>query len=154
MRKITGFTLVEVLVGGAILVMTVLGSLEVFNRSLNSSNFAKNQYIYLNEARGQMDQLLYKAGKDFGSLLDDEGKVFLTSSSDASGKIYVSNLHTGTSSATTCLLKVKVVVCWRQGNRVIGEDKDLDGVLDDGEDSNNNDQIDSVCQLETALARK
>ncbi len=49
------------------------------------------------------------------------------------------------------LLKVTVTVCWRQKNgMVIGEDKDLDGVIDAGESSDA--ILDSPVQLVTYIA--
>ena len=50
------------------------------------------------------------------------------------------------------LLHVSVVFCWKQPNgRVLGEDKDLDGQLDVGEDMNSNGRLDSIVQIETYI---
>jgi len=52
------------------------------------------------------------------------------------------------------LLEVTVSVCWQQVLRVIGEDKNLNGVLDAGEDTNGNGKIDSSVQLVTRIVNK
>jgi hypothetical protein len=52
-------------------------------------------------------------------------------------------------------LDVTVSICWRQGNRIIGEDANLNGVLDSGEDTMEaNGIIDSTVQLKTRVANK
>lgn len=76
------------------------------------------------------------------------------STSDYRGRVYVTNIHPGTTATTTNLLRAKVVICWKDKGGIIGEDKNLNGALDAGEDDNANGEIDSPCQLETVMARK
>jgi hypothetical protein len=52
------------------------------------------------------------------------------------------------------LLQVTISVCWRQGNRVIGEDTNLNGQLDAGEVDNGNNIIDSPVQIVTIIANR
>ena len=52
------------------------------------------------------------------------------------------------------LLEVTIVVCWRQGDRVIGADKNLNGLLDAGEQDNGDGIIDSPVQLVTRIANR
>jgi len=52
------------------------------------------------------------------------------------------------------LLQATVSVCWRQKNRVIGEDKNLNGALDAGEDANGNKIIDSPVELTTLIVNR
>lgn len=53
------------------------------------------------------------------------------------------------------LADVTLVVCYRGKNgQVIGEDKDFDGILDAGEDSNPNGRIDSPIVFHALVARK
>lgn len=51
-------------------------------------------------------------------------------------------------------LLVTVSVCWRQGNRIIGEDTNLNGILNAGEDINGNGMIDSTVELVTQVANR
>jgi hypothetical protein len=54
------------------------------------------------------------------------------------------------------LLEITISVCWRQGGRVMGEDTDLDGNLDAGEDKSSplNGIIDSPVELVTRVANR
>jgi hypothetical protein len=52
------------------------------------------------------------------------------------------------------LLRVTISVCWRQKGRVIGEDTNLNGVLEGIEDVNHNNIIDSPVQLITILVNR
>lgn len=53
------------------------------------------------------------------------------------------------------LKKVRIVASFRiqSRNRIIGEDIDLDGILDSGEDANTNDQLDSPVELITLMVK-
>jgi len=65
------------------------------------------------------------------------------------GVVYVDD------TANSELLDVTVSVCWRQGNKVIGEDTNLNGVLDVGEDTIiANNIIDSTVELVTQVANR
>jgi hypothetical protein len=52
------------------------------------------------------------------------------------------------------LLGITVSVCWRQRGRIIGEDTNLNGLLDTGEDKNGNGIIDSAVELTTRVAKR
>ena len=52
------------------------------------------------------------------------------------------------------LLRITISVCWNQRNRIIGEDRNLNGVLEAGEDANSNGIIDSPVQLVTLVANR
>ena len=53
------------------------------------------------------------------------------------------------------LLQVKISVSWRDNNgRIVGDDLDLDGDLDSGEDSDGNLQLDSVATIISLVARR
>lgn len=180
MKKSSGFTLIETLVATVILSIVLVGALELFNRFFDAITVTKNQYRYMMEVEAELDELLYQSEQNFGDVLNlnnnstflsyadsttislsdaDNNSTFL-SVADTSGniyacrKIYVTNLDPGTTATTTCLLRVKAVICWKDKNRVFGEDQNLNGVLDAGEDINKNGEIDSPCYAETVLVRK
>ena len=52
------------------------------------------------------------------------------------------------------LLKVTISVSWKQGNTVVGEDRNLDGSLNAGEDSNGNGILDSPVELTTLIVNR
>ena len=61
------------------------------------------------------------------------------------GKVYIDDSNPE-------LFVVKVLFCWRQSNRrIIGEDTNLNGTLDAGEDKNANNQLDSYVQVQTQI---
>jgi len=51
-------------------------------------------------------------------------------------------------------LLITVSVCWQQGNKIIGEDLNLNGILNAGEDTNGNGIIDSTVKLVTQVANR
>ena len=51
------------------------------------------------------------------------------------------------------LLNLHVAACWRSSGRVIGEDKNLNGRLDAGEDANGSGWMDSPVMISTLIAR-
>lgn len=63
------------------------------------------------------------------------------SSSDAKGRIEISD------TVYTDLKRVRLIICLRSRSRVIGEDANLNGVLNSGEDSNGNGRLDSPLEL-------
>jgi hypothetical protein len=76
------------------------------------------------------------------------GNTFDLSPGQGKGVIYID-------SSVANLLEVSVVVCWRnKDGRVIGEDKDLDGALDAGEDLDGDSRIDSTVNLTLKIARR
>jgi len=91
---------------------------------------------------------------DFDSIAADyasggsQGNTFNLSQINGMGIIYIDL-------SNSLLLEIEIVVSWlNQFNRVIGEDQDLDGVLDAGEDLNNNGKLDSVVEMVSLVAKK
>ncbi|MCM8832168.1 MAG: prepilin-type N-terminal cleavage/methylation domain-containing protein [Candidatus Omnitrophica bacterium] len=70
-----------------------------------------------------------------------------------SGVYYVERLRDVNNALIDNLVFVEVVVCYRAGNRVIGEDVNLNGVLDSGEDVNNDGKISSPITLSTFIGK-
>jgi hypothetical protein len=69
-------------------------------------------------------------------------------SGEAKGAIYINNSNPN-------LLQIFVSVSWRtSANRIIGEDKNLSGVLNTGEDSNANGRLDSPAEIATLMAQR
>ncbi len=59
-----------------------------------------------------------------------------------------------TRTSTPDSILVRVTVCYRSVNRIYGEDQNLDGNLDAGEDANANGIMDSPVQLTSVFVRK
>jgi len=151
LRTNRGFTLTEVLVSAAILVVVSVGLIQVFLRASALSSLSGNMTIAMSEAQDKIEEI---RNHDFDLIMADyvsggtPGDIFSLSEVTGTGKIYISN-------ANPDLLEIEVVVSWQEkDDRVIGEDQDLDGVLDAGEDINGNSQLDSTARIITYLARR
>lgn len=144
-----GFTLIEVMIAAAILVTVICGILLIYINSLELISLSRNLTFSVNAAQRKIEEI-----RDYTFSLiyaDYNEQVFTVDEmppGNSRGVIYVDD-------ANPDLLKVTISVCWRQrANRIIGEDLDLDGVLDAGEDLNGNNMIDSPAQLVTLITQR
>ncbi|MFH1457850.1 MAG: prepilin-type N-terminal cleavage/methylation domain-containing protein [Candidatus Omnitrophota bacterium] len=72
---------------------------------------------------------------------------------DISGVYYVERMRDADDNVLSDLVKVEVVVCYKSGNTIIGEDRNLNGALDSQEDTNSDGKINSETQLSTLIMR-
>ncbi len=145
-----GVSLVEILICAGILVMVLAGMFRLFIYSTELNDMSRNVTIATSEAQGKMEEI---RNHDFNLITTDfvsggtPGDKFSLSQINGMGVITIDD-------SNTKLLKIKIVVCWEnQNGRMIGEDTDLDGVLDAGEDANSNSEIDSIVTIESYVAR-
>jgi Tfp pilus assembly protein PilV len=152
-----GFSLAELMVATFILIIALVGILISYLKCLELNEFNKNSSYAVVAAKNRMEQIkdtdftqLVGAWNDDVFSSSDLGELDSLGGSSrfASGVSYVD-------SSVSDLYEITVSVCWRQkSGRVIGEDLDLDGVLDAGEDVNGNGMIDSPVQLITLIFDK
>ncbi|MCM8796278.1 MAG: type II secretion system GspH family protein [Candidatus Omnitrophica bacterium] len=146
-RELTrGFTLLEVILTMGILLFAICGILSSYVLCATLVTTSKNVNIATNAALGLAEEI---RSSSFTRIIDDyNGLVFTVNDIPQSrGVVYVDDDNPE-------LLKVVISVCWLQGNRVVGEDLNLNGWLDAGEDSNGNGIIDSTVQLTTLIANR
>lgn len=141
-----GFTLMEILLAAGILASAVSAILLAYYSCFVLIGTSKNINITTNAAIGLMEDIRSSA---FTRIIDDyNGINFVVNDIPQSrGVVYIDDTNPE-------LLEATISVCWRQVNRVIGEDTDLDGTLDAGEDRNGNGIIDSPVQLVTRIANR
>ena len=141
-----GFTLIEIIFTIGILAFTICGLLVSYTSAMVLTATSKNVNIATNAAMGLLEQIRTDS---FSQIVNDyDGLVFSVNAIPSStGVVVIDNTNPE-------LLQVTISVCWRQGNRVIGEDTNLNGVLDVGEDTNGNGIIDSPVQLVTQIANR
>ena len=141
-----GFTLVEILLAAAILAFALCGILAMYSTCFVLMATSKNINIATNAAQGLIEEI---RSPPFTRIISDyNGLNFIVNAIPLSrGVVYVDDTDPE-------LLQVTISVCWNQGNRIIGEDTDLDGVLDAGEDANGNGIIDSPVELVTRIANR
>jgi len=150
-RSKKGFTFVEVLVVVAILAVVVTGLIRLFVYCSDSSDMAGNKTLAVIAAQTKLEEI---RDHNFASIVADysfggtPGNSFALIYSTGNGNIYLTQIDPN-------LLEVEVVVSFENKRRlVIGEDQDLDGVMDVGEDVNTNGKLDSVVTLSTLIAKR
>jgi len=161
-----GFTLMELMIAAAILVVALSGLLHAFSACFVLNETSRNQTLALNGLQEKIEKIrsvdfstIYSTYNGTTFYLDEDGvddpaDDWFLPRQDHIGVIQVINDGTDAAAVTgSDLLQVRLVICWRQnGSRIIGEDMDLDGVLDTGEDTNANNRIDSPAELITLIS--
>ncbi|MFZ5801181.1 MAG: type IV pilus modification PilV family protein [Candidatus Omnitrophota bacterium] len=146
----SGFTLVELMVATLILAIVLVGLLASYIACLQLTDLARNTSVAINLAQTKMEEIKNAAYTSIKNDYDPAGVgvPFTIIGVNGMGVTYVDNTDPD-------LLLVKVTVCWRErGGRIIGEDTDLNGVLNSGEDKPPlNNQLDSIAQVITYIAR-
>ncbi len=140
------FTLVELLFASAIMIITVTGILMSYLRCLELNEMTRNSALALKAATTQMEKVKSTAFDQV--MATHHNTSFNITGLNGMGNVYVDN-------SVADLLQISVSVSWRQRNgRLYGEDADLDGTLDAGEDSNGNGILDAPVQLVSAVFEK
>ncbi len=167
-----GYSLVEVLVAVAIIVIVVSGLFRLFIYCAGMAEITGNITFAISEAQDKIEEIRNASFDDIASTYGaSPGNTFesskisedinlngvLDTGEDINGNGSIDSYGRGVIYVTALnadLLQVDVAVCWRgPDGRLFGEDSDLDGVLDAGEDKNGNGQIDSTAGVSTYIAR-
>jgi len=150
-RRLNAFTLVEVLVVVGILTVVIVGMLNLFVYTSATASLAGNKTTAVAAAQSKMEEI---RSHDYDLILTDYvsggtlGDTFLLNSPNGIGTIYID-------STDPDLLEIRIVVCWEdKHDRIIGEDINLNGILDIGEDLDLSGEIDSIVNLVMLNARK
>lgn len=144
-----GFSLVEVILATAILAFALVGILGTYVTCLVLTTTSRNMNAATDAAQGIIEEI---RSTPFTQIIANyNGMVFTVNDIPSSvGVVYIDNT---TAPANSNLFEATVSICWRQGDKVIGEDTNLNGLLDAGEDKNGNGIIDSTVQLKTRIVR-
>jgi Tfp pilus assembly protein PilV len=139
----SGMTLVEILVASAVLILAVTGILTAYLRAMELAEISRNMSRAIHAAQTRMEEI---RSSDYDSIFSSYHQTqFLINGLNGYGISYVDN-------STADLLEIIVSVAWKQKNgRVYGEDKNLNGVIDAGEDINGNGMLDSQVFLRSRL---
>ena len=147
MKKKKGFTLIEILVSTLIMAFTITAVLQVLNNLVRLNESNDNIVFGMNELQGMMDQVRNAPFEDIVTVYN--GRLFTVDALTNRGVV-----HQGTIAITVLdpdLLRVKMSISWQQRSRVLGEDQNLNGILDGGEDVNGNGEMDSPCMMAGAV---
>ncbi len=169
-RGQVGMSVIDVLIAATILLVIVFSAANVFrdtlrlNSSIDYSSRAWSIATQEMEALKHMDfNWLYNVGRYYyafnenseitastSRLLErDLGKSSFNSMGlRGSTTVYLDKVRRNSGDFEDAFLLATVVVCYREAKgRVVGEDTNLNGRLDRGEDKNRNDRIDSPILL-------
>ena len=132
-----GLTLVELMIAAVIMVTAFTGVLLTYIKCVELSELSKNSSIALSAAKNQLENI---KNTPFANIFVNYNQVsFNPTGLTGKGVSYVDNSNPD-------LLKVTISVSWRQSNgRIIGEDKNLNGVRDAGESADA--QLDSPVEI-------
>lgn len=145
-------TLVEVLVGTLISSIVLVSMIQVLVFSTTLSRTAGDMSRATTEVISKIEEMRNHAYNQISTdyaVGGTPGPIFTSSGTfDGAGVISID-------SSNTALLNVTVGYSWRDKNdRLFGEDTDLDGVLDAGEDANGNGALDFGLTLTMHFARR
>ena len=144
-----GYSLAEVMIAAAILIVVIAGLIQLFVYTSALSDISKDTTTAVNEAQSKLEEIRnsnYAAITTNYASGGTPGNTFTPSAVTGKGIIYID-------SSNSNLLVIEVDVSFRtRKGRVIGEDLDLDGVLDAGEDIDGNGHLDSPVKLISYLA--
>lgn len=128
------FSLVEVLVASAVLAFAFAGMLATYISLFALSDISEKYLMANNALQTEMEKIRLMNFSDIISLNGTTFSVAGIASGDSAGRIEVTDYSLRTSPKET-LRKVRIVVCFRhKGQIIVGEDKNLNGRLDFGED--------------------
>lgn len=136
----SGFTLAELLIATVLMAVIFTGVLMTILKCMELTDIARNSSAAVVAAKNKMMEI---ENTSYASIVGTYHNVpFTVDGFNAKGVSYATS--------ASQLITITAAVCWKQPNgRVFGEDSDLDGVLDAGEDRNGNGRIDSVVQVTT-----
>lgn len=127
------FSLLELMIGSAILMFIIIGMLSTYVACFELNEFTRNFTLVNNALQAQMETI---RETPFTSLLALDGTTFTLEGFPATGAKGLIDVY---STSYADLIYVRLVACWKQkSGRVIGEDKNLNGSLDSGEDDGDN----------------
>ena len=142
-KRNKGFTVVEVLIAVLILLPVFVSVMYVFIRSMELSDMARHSSEAVREVRSRITDI---ENTPFAQVdVNYNNSTFTIAGIDGIGVTYVDD-------SVPNILEITNSFCWQESNgRLIGEDTNLNGVLDAGEDDNGNGIIDSPVMIVTKM---
>lgn len=147
-----GFTLVEVLFSIAIIAVTLCGLLLTYINMFVLADVIRDSALAGNALHAKLEEV---RNLDFSNLTALAGPFNLSDYGFPAGQAAMGSTEVtpDISGFTGNLTKVRMVGAYTtRNNRIVGEDKNLNGVLDTGEDSNGNSRLDSPIEVVSLVA--
>ncbi len=138
-KTLNGFTLPELMVTAVIIILVFLGMLLGLIRCLELHELSRNSFLAVSAVKTKVEDIKNTALTDLVTTYNNV--TFTTPDLNGIGVSYVDNTNPD-------LFKITVAFCWRQKNgRIVGEDQNLNGRVDGGEDANGNGILDSPVEI-------
>ena len=143
-RNNKGLSLPEIMVASVVFILATVGILYSYLKCMELQDVGRNVSIVTQAVRNKMENIKNSTFSTLSATYNNT--TFTTAGITGRGVVYVDAV------TDPNLVQVKIAFCWKQPNgRVIGEDTNLNGVLNAGEDKNANGQIDSYVQITTKI---
>ncbi len=147
----SGYSIAEILITAGILVIVIAGLIQLFIYTSDLSAMSKDMSAAITEAQAKMEEI---RSSTYANITTDyasggtPGNTFTPTLTTGKGIIYLDSTNTD-------LLQIEIMVSFQtRKGRIVGEDTDLDGVLDAGEDTNANSKLDSPVKIMSLLAER
>ncbi len=146
-NKRKAFTLVEFLIAMVIMTAAIFSLLAAHFGVLVLNETSRNVTLATQEAQAKLEELKNIAFDALASYDDISFDVVNFPNDEAKGHIDVDG------TVYSDLKRVHISVSWKQRkDRIIGEDMNLNGILDAGEDKNGNGELNSPADLVTFIS--
>ena len=139
-----GFTIPEILITVLILLPIFIGTMYVFIQCMGFRAMARNSSYAVLACKDKMAEI---ENTGFAGIAGTFDNTTFTSAdvTDGKGVVYVDDSQPN-------VVGVTVSFSWKERNgRLFGEDADLDGQIDNGEDINGNNMLDSPVEFTTVI---
>lgn len=145
----SGLTLLELMIATAILVVAIAGLLATFTGLFSLNENTRKLTLAATACQDKMEEI---RNSSFATLYTTYNNTSFEPAgfiaSDAEGTVYIDNTDPD-------LLEVAVSVSWRgRSNKIIGEDANLNGALDTGEDVNGDGRLSSPAEIVTLIGSR
>ena len=138
-----GFTLPELMISTFIITFAFTGIIVSFFHCMYLNEMSQNSAIAITAVKDRISGIENTSFTNIVTTYDNT--TFTTNDLTGIGITTIDNSNPD-------VLIVTLSFSWRQGNgRIIGEDTDLDGQLDFGEDTNGNGELDSPVKISTSV---
>lgn len=138
-----GFSLAELMIASLILMIVLTGMLVAFVKIMELNELSRNMSIAVSASKSRMELIRNTPKAQLSATYN--GVTFTDNRLNGTGVSYVDETDPD-------LTQIIVSFSWRQkGGRIIGEDLNLSGAVNAGEDTNGNGILDSPVMLRTYI---
>ena len=148
-KRQAGFSYIELLFSSFLLIIIVIGLLYTYIACFELNEFSRNLTLANNALQAKLETVREKSFDDIVDEPFDLDDWFPLGEAKGLVDVYVPNPPCTYSD----LKYIRLVACWRQkSGRVIGEDSNLDGVLQVSEDLDGDGVLDSPAEIITLIS--